>query len=88
MLIIISDLHLSDGTLVPPFPAAAIGDLRQKIQRSAIAASHRVLDEYRPIDRVDLLLLGDTIDFLRTPIGLRPKPDCGSGLNLRRSPWH
>ena len=82
MLVIISDLHLTDGTagLVPGDDSeramseraeATLSDrafkvFRDRLSDMAYDASWRRGDEYRPIEELDLLLLGDILDVIRS----------------------
>ncbi len=66
MLVIISDLHLTDGTTGQTVPAGAFEIFAERIQDLAIAASYRADGSYRPIDRLDVVLLGDVLDVIRS----------------------
>jgi UDP-2,3-diacylglucosamine pyrophosphatase LpxH len=66
MLVIISDLHLTDGTNGASLPAGAFSIFAERLQDLAVAASHRTDGSYRPIDRIDLILLGDILDCIRS----------------------
>ena len=66
MLVIISDLHLSDSTCGSTLPPGAFEVFAQRLRETAEAASWRSDDTYRPIERVDLVLLGDVMDTLRS----------------------
>jgi hypothetical protein len=66
MLVIISDLHLTDGTHGVSLPAEAFRLFAERLQDLAVAASHRADGGYRPIERIDLLLLGDVLDCIRS----------------------
>jgi UDP-2,3-diacylglucosamine pyrophosphatase LpxH len=66
MLVIISDLHLTDGTTGMRVPAGAFELFRQRLEDMAFSASQRADGTYRPIDSFDLLLLGDILDPLRS----------------------
>jgi hypothetical protein len=66
MLVIISDLHLTDGTAGKSIGAAAFEDLRVRLRELAVDASHRADGRYRPIESFDLVLLGDVFDLIRT----------------------
>lgn len=66
MLVIISDLHLTDGTVGHSIPAGAFHIFAHRLRDLAIAASHRQDGRYRPIERIDLLLLGDVLDLIRS----------------------
>ena len=63
MLVVTSNWALGDGTLVPA-AAAWHGTLSSAIHRAAIRAGIRSDGSYYPIDRLDLVLSGDTFDWL------------------------
>ncbi|MCB0840469.1 MAG: hypothetical protein KDD99_27575, partial [Bacteroidetes bacterium] len=88
MLIIISDLHLTDGTSGTTIGTGAFEIFKDRITDMAIKASWRQ-DEagkriYEPIKTIDILLLGDVLDIIRSkhwsdaPNGLRPWSDPNS----------
>lgn len=79
MLIIISDLHLTDGTSGPTLSAGAFEIFAQELCDLAYQASFRQGDQYRPIERIDLLLLGDVLDPIRSAQWL---------LHTDVRPWH
>jgi len=66
MLVIISDLHLTDGTSGSTISPGAFQLLGERLTDLAIGASQRRDGTYRPIERVDLLLLGDVLDVIRS----------------------
>ncbi|MEM8943747.1 MAG: hypothetical protein AAGD11_01080 [Planctomycetota bacterium] len=66
MLVIISDLHLTDGTSGSTISPGAFSLLRERIADLALSASQRRDGSYRPIENVDLVLLGDTLDVIRS----------------------
>jgi UDP-2,3-diacylglucosamine pyrophosphatase LpxH len=66
MLVIISDLHLTDGTSGATIASGAFDLFAEQLQELACAASHRVDGTYKPIERIDLLLLGDVLDVIRS----------------------
>jgi UDP-2,3-diacylglucosamine pyrophosphatase LpxH len=78
MLVIISDLHLSDGSIRPTLDAGAIRILRKQITTHAIQASWRSESEYRPVEGIDIVLLGDIFDFMQSSYWLEN--------DIR--PWH
>ena len=79
MLVIISDLHLSDGTTNAALDPGALQIFADRLTDLAMRASWRSDGRYRPIDRVDLLLLGDVLDILESrrwlDSGTRPWED-------------
>lgn len=66
MLVIVSDLHLSDGTIGTTLPSGAFRIFAERIRELAVSASWRRDGSYRPIDRIDVLLLGDVLDAIRS----------------------
>ncbi|MCC7083375.1 MAG: hypothetical protein IT427_00030 [Pirellulales bacterium] len=66
MLVVISDLHLTDGTVGQSIPAGAFQLFAQRLREMAVAASFRTGGLYRPIEQIDLLLLGDVLDLIRS----------------------
>src|SRR5512139_4133268 len=66
MLVIVSDLHLSDGTTGMRTPAGAFELFRARLEDMAYDASRRRDGTYRPIESFDILLLGDILDPLST----------------------
>lgn len=70
MLIIISDLHLSDGTCAQSVAAQAFNLFGERIQELAYNASWDDHGTYRPIESIDLVLLGDVLDPLNSTLWL------------------
>lgn len=66
MLVIISDLHLTDGTTCANIGADAFYLLAERLRDMAYRASWRSDGAYRPIERIDLVLLGDIFDYLHS----------------------
>lgn len=66
MLVIISDLHLTDGTSGSTISPGAFQLLHERLVDLARGASQRRDGGYRPIERVDLVLLGDVLDVIRS----------------------
>jgi UDP-2,3-diacylglucosamine pyrophosphatase LpxH len=66
MLVVISDLHLTDGTSGATISSGAFEIFADQLQDLACAASTRVDGSYRPIDRIDIVLLGDVLDVIRS----------------------
>lgn len=73
MLVVISDLHLTDGTSGATISSGAFELFAEQLQELADAASCRVDGTYRPIERIDLLLLGDVLDVIRSTRWLAKK---------------
>jgi len=78
MLVIVSDLHLTDGTAAPTLHPAALDLLTVRIRDLAQHASWRADGVYRPLSRIDLVLLGDTLDLV----------DSARWLRSATRPWH
>ena len=66
MLVFLSDLHLSDGTCGSTVPAGAFEIFARRLRETAEAASWRADGTYRPIEQVDIVLLGDVLDSIRS----------------------
>jgi UDP-2,3-diacylglucosamine pyrophosphatase LpxH len=81
MLVIISDLHLTDGTSGETIKPGAFRAFRESLRELAYDASWRSDKEYVPIDGIDLVLLGDILDVIRStrwcaaPAEVRPWGD-------------
>lgn len=66
MLVIISDLHLTDGTSGATISPGAFSIFAERLAELAESASCRADGQYRPLERIDLLLLGDVLDVIRS----------------------
>lgn len=66
MLVFVSDLHLTDGTSGETIKPGAFTAFRERLRDLAYDASWRANGKYKPIDRVDLVLLGDVLDVIRS----------------------
>ena len=66
MLVIISDLHLTDGTSGQTIKENAFRIFTARVRDMAFDASFRQDGSYEPIERVDILLLGDILDVIRS----------------------
>src|SRR5208337_5602617 len=66
MLIILSDLHLNDGTTGETLSPEAFALFSDRLRELAVTASWRSDGAYRPIERIDLVLLGDVLDLLHS----------------------
>ena len=73
MLIIISDLHLSDGTCGDSISSDAFHVFSERLNEMAMRASWRKEGEYHPIREVNILLLGDILDPLHSTLWLDTK---------------
>src|SRR5688572_20197193 len=63
MLVILSDLHLNDGTAGTILPSGSMDLVCERLCDLAWRASWRADGTYQPIDRIDLVLLGDVLDI-------------------------
>ncbi len=66
MLVIVSDLHLTDGTSGHTIKENAFRIFADRVRDMAFYASWRKGGRYRPVERVDILLLGDILDVIRS----------------------
>ena len=66
MLVILSDLHLTDGSSSRTLSPGAFEIFAERIREIAVAASWRADGRYCPIERIDLVLLGDILDPIRS----------------------
>ncbi len=66
MLVIVSDLHLNDGTAGTRLDPGAMELLGDRLCDLAYRASWRADGSYQPIERIDLLLLGDVLDLIHS----------------------
>lgn len=83
MLVIISDLHLGDGTTANSIAKSAFQLFSNRLRETAYYASFRSDGSYRPIDSLDLLLLGDILDPLHSTLWL----ETGPGDPTYTRPW-
>jgi UDP-2,3-diacylglucosamine pyrophosphatase LpxH len=73
MLVIISDLHLTDGTSGETIKAGAFRVFRERLRDLAYDASWRADGKYKPIEELHLILLGDILDVIRSSKWLAAK---------------
>jgi UDP-2,3-diacylglucosamine pyrophosphatase LpxH len=66
MLVIISDLHLGDGTTAASIPASAFDLFAKRLRETADFASRGSDGVFRPIKNIDVVLMGDIIDPLHS----------------------
>ncbi len=66
MLVIASDFHLTDGTSGETVRDGAFRLFRQRLRDMAYDSSKRVSETYEPIKEVDVILLGDILDVIRS----------------------
>lgn len=83
MLVIISDLHLTDGSTGNTVRESAFEAFRNHIEDLVFAASKREDGTYRPIEEIDIILLGDILDPIRSLEWSDPSND---GTRIR--PWY
>src|SRR5512132_298866 len=83
MLVIISDLHLGDGTTANSIASVAFRLFSNRLREAAYYASFRRDGTYRPIDSLDLVLMGDILDPLHSTLWLDTAP---GALDYTR-PW-
>jgi UDP-2,3-diacylglucosamine pyrophosphatase LpxH len=74
MLVAISDLHLDDGTIGKSLSADAFHIFRERLEQLAYSASLRADGSYRPLESIDLLLLGDIFEMIHSTRWLKEKP--------------
>ena len=74
MLVIISDLHLGDGTTASSIPASAFQLFAKRLRQDAYFASTKD-GKYHPIEELDVILLGDILDPLHSIKWLYPIGD-------------
>jgi UDP-2,3-diacylglucosamine pyrophosphatase LpxH len=83
MLAIISDIHLGDGTTASSISPTAFDLFSNRLNETARYASFRRDGAYRPVESLDLLLMGDILDPLHSTIWLNSAP---GAANYAR-PW-
>jgi len=84
MLVIVSDLHLKDGTSGTSITPDAFRVFAERLRSMAYRASWRPDGKYRPIETIDLVLLGDIFDhILSTRWHAQNEGDPGYAR-----PWH
>ncbi len=78
MLVLVSDIHFTDDESNKTIPAQALRIFRERLRDMAYDASWRADGTYRPIEQLDLVLLGDILDVIRSagwPITEEGDPD-------------
>lgn len=70
MLVIASDLHLGDGTTANSIAPGAFRLFSNRLRETAYYASFRKDGTYRPVEQLDLVLLGDILDPLHSTLWL------------------
>ncbi len=74
MLIVISDLHIGDGTCSQSITSAAFRLFNDRLKELAFNASWRADGSYRPVDSIDIVLLGDILEVLHSTRWLDQAP--------------
>jgi UDP-2,3-diacylglucosamine pyrophosphatase LpxH len=83
MLIIISDVHLGDGTTAASISPVAFDLFASRLNETAHFASFRRDGSYRPIESIDLVLMGDILDPLHSTRWLNTQSTNG----VKVLPW-
>lgn len=78
MLVIISDLHLTDGTSDATLSPETFYLFAERLRELATRAAWRANDQFRPLERIDVLLLGDILDLIRS----------ARWVTSKTRPWH
>ena len=73
MLIILSDIHLGDGTCGHSISSDAFYVFAERLDEMAMRASWREDGTYKPIKEINILLLGDILDPLHSTLWLDTK---------------
>lgn len=66
MLVVVSDLHLTDGTTGETLSPGVFSIFAQRMRDMAAAAGWRADGSYWPVESVDIVLLGDVFDVIRS----------------------
>jgi len=82
MLIIVSDLHFTDGTSGETVRDGAFKLFRDELSDLAYGASWRANGKYKPVEDLHLILLGDVLDVIRSTQWLQVK-----GIQSDVRPW-
>jgi len=64
MLVVTANWAFSDGTLAASPPRAVVAGFRREVRRAAVRAGVRRDGRYEPVDGVEIVLAGDTFDWL------------------------
>ncbi len=81
MLVVISDLHLGDGTTAASIPASAFYLFAKRLRQDAHFASVRN-GKYHPIEELDVILMGDILDPIHSTKWLFPLPGQEEYVNI------
>jgi len=74
MLVILSDIHLGDGTTAASISPAAFELFASRLREATYFASFRRDASYRPAEEVDVVLMGDILDPLHSTLWLDTQP--------------
>ena len=74
MLVILSDIHLGDGTTAASISPVAFELFASRLREAAYFASFRKDDSYSPIDEINVVLMGDILDPLHSTLWLDTQP--------------
>jgi len=83
MLVAISDIHLDDGTCGKSLSPNSFRIFRDRLEQLAYSASFRKDGTYRPLESIDLLLLGDIFELIHSTRWLKDQ----SGQAAQVRPW-
>lgn len=84
MLVVASDIHLSDQTTGVVISEKSFSLFTGRLRELAYQASWRARERYEPVREIDILLLGDILDPLQSTRWLEKGP--GDAGYVR--PWH
>ena len=85
MLIIASDIHLGDGTCARSISPNAFFLFAKRLREMAFNASFQEDGTYKPVQSIDLVLMGDILDPLHSTLWLEPLPGTREAGHIR--PW-
>ncbi len=83
MLVIASDIHLGDGTCARSISPNAFFLFAERMRELAYHASFQRDGGYKPLEKIDIVLMGDILDPLHSTLWLDSKP--GDSNKIR--PW-
>ena len=70
MLIVASDIHLGDGTCAKSISPNAFFLFAERLREQAFHASFQQDGFYKPVEKIDLVLMGDILDPLHSTLWL------------------
>lgn len=85
MIVVTANWGIGDGSLWTSLSAAAVERFVRALQRAAVRAGWRPDGSYAPVERIDLLLAGDTFDWLASRIMLATVRPWRRGVHARDS---